>query len=93
MTQTLADKVADLLIREEFGMMPVMKTLVPFVELEEFNTSAIDMGKVGNKPLSEDYFDAGAFSFTGAYWNFLERVMEKPEFDDFLYEFPIVVPD
>ncbi len=93
LTQTLADKVADLLIREEFGMMPVMKTLVPFVELEEFNTSAIDMGKVGNKPLSEDYFDAGAFSFTGAYWNFLERVMEKPEFDDFLYEFPIVVPD
>ena len=92
LTQTLADKVADLLIREEFGMMPVMKNLVPFVELEEFNTSAIDMGKVGNKPLSEDYFNASTFSFTDAYWNFLEMVMEKPEFDDFRYEFPVIIP-
>lgn len=93
LTQTLADKVADLLIREEFGMMPVMKNLVPYVELEEFNTSAIDMGKVGNKPLSDDYFDANTFSFTDAYKNFLGIVMEKPEFDDFLYDFPVVIPD
>jgi len=93
LTQTLADKVADLLIREEFGMMPVMKNLVHYVELEEFNTSAIDMGKVGNKPLSDDYFDANTFSFTDAYKNFLGIVMEKPEFDDFLYDFPVVIPD
>ena len=93
LTQTLADKVADLLIREEYGMMPVMKNLVPFVELEEFNTSAIDMGKVGNKPLSDDYFDANTFTFTDAYRNFLEIVMEKPEFGDFLYDFPVVIPE
>ncbi|TSA24973.1 MAG: 6-phosphofructokinase [Bacteroidetes bacterium] len=93
LTQTLADKVADLLIREEYGMMPVMKNLVPFVELEEFNTSAIDMGKIGNKPLSEDYFDANTFSFTDAYRNFLEIVLEKPEFDEFRYNFPVVIPE
>ena len=93
LTQTLADKVADLLIREEFGMMPVMKNLVPYVELEEFNATAIDMGKVGNKPLSKDYFDANTFSFTDAYRNFLELVMEKPKFKDFLYDFPVVIPE
>jgi len=93
LTQTLADKVADLLIREEYGMMPVMRNLVPFVELEEFNTSAIDMGKVGNKPLPDDYFDANTFTFTDAYRNFLEIVMEKPEFDEFLYDFPVVIPE
>ena len=92
LTQTLADKVADLLIREEFGLMPVMKNLVPFVELEEFNTAAIDMGKVGNKPLSEDYFSTNTFSFTDAYRDFLEIVMGKPEFTDFLYDFPVVIP-
>ena len=85
--------MADLLIREEYGMMPVMKNLVPFIELEEFNTSAIDMGKVGNKPLSDDYFDANTFTFTDAYRNFLEIVMEKPEFGDFLYDFPVVIPE
>jgi len=71
----------------------VMKNLVPYVELEEFNTTAIDMGKVGNKPLPDDYFDANTFSFTDAYRNFLEIVMEKPEFEDFLYDFPVVIPE
>jgi len=92
LTQTLADKVVDLLLREEYGMMPVMSKMVPFIELEEFNTSAIDMGKVGNKPLSEDYFDINKFQFTDAYKNFLELVLEKPEFSDFKYDFPVVIP-
>jgi 6-phosphofructokinase 1 len=92
LTSTLADKVVDLLIREDYGMMPVMKNIVPFVELEEFNTTAIDMGAVGNKALSEDYYSIDKFSFTEAYTDFLTLILEKPEYPDFRYDFPIVLP-
>jgi len=93
LTATLADKVVDLLLREDYGQMPVMKNVVPFVEVEEFNTTAIDMGAVGNKPLSDDYYDIQKFSFTDAYADFLNKVLEKPEYEDFRYDFPVVIPD
>ena len=92
LTATLADKVVDLLLREDYGQMPVMKNIVPMVELEEFNTASIDMGAVGNKPLSEDYYDINTFRFTDAYADFLTNVMEKPEYDEFRYDFPVVIP-
>jgi 6-phosphofructokinase len=92
LTATLADKVVDLLLREDYGQMPVMKHIVPMVELEEFNTTSIDMGAVGNKPLSEDYYDINTFRFTDAYADFLTNVMEKPEYDEFRYDFPVVIP-
>jgi hypothetical protein len=62
------------------------------VELEEFNTSSIDMGTVGNKPLSDDYYDINTFRFTDAYSDFLTHIMEKPEYDEFRYDFPVVIP-
>jgi len=92
LTTTLADKVVDLLLREEYGQMPVMKKIVPHVELEEFNTTSIDMGSVGNKPLSEDYYDINRFSFTPAYADFLSKILEKPTFEEFRYDFPVVIP-
>ena len=92
LTSTLADKVVDLLLREEYGQMPVMKKIVPNVELEEFNTTSIDMGAVGNKPLSEDYYDISRFAFTDAYHDFLSNILEKPGFDEFKYDFPVVIP-
>lgn len=93
LTTTLADKVVDLLLREEYGQMPVMKKIVPYVELEEFNTTSIDMGAVGNKPLSDDYYDISKFSFTDAYRDFLTNILEKPEFSEFRYDFPVVLPE
>ncbi|MEI7490602.1 MAG: 6-phosphofructokinase [Bacteroidota bacterium] len=93
LTATLADKVVDLLLREDYGMMPVMKKIVPLVEVEEFNTTAIDMGAVGNKPLSDDYYDINSFSFTDAYADFLTKILEKPEYKDFRYDFPVVLPE
>ncbi len=92
LTSTLADKVVDLLLREEYGQMPVMKTITPHVELEEFNTTSIDMGAVGNKPLSYDYYDINNFSFTPAYADFLMKILEKPTYDEFRYDFPVVIP-
>ena len=80
------------MLREEYGQMPVMKKIVPNVELEEFNTTSIDMGAVGNKPLSEDYYDISKFAFTEAYHDFLSNILEKPGFEEFRYDFPVVIP-
>jgi len=93
LTTTLADKVVDLLLREDYGQMPVIRKIVPHVELEEFNTTAIDMGAVGNKSLSDDYYDISKFSFTDTYRDFLLTILEKPEFEEFRYDFPVVIPD
>ena len=93
LTSTLADKVVDLLLREDFGQMPVMTKIAPYVELEEFNTTSIDMGTVGNKSLPSEYYDVNKFTFTDAYWDFLSIILEKPEFVDFRYDFPVVIPE
>lgn len=92
LTATLADKVVDLLLREDYGQMPVITKMVPFVELEEFNTSSVDMGAIGNKPLSDDYYDVSKFTFTPAYYDFLGKVLEKPDLEEFRYDFPVVIP-
>lgn len=93
LTTTLADKVVDLLLREEYGQMPVMNKLVPFVELEEYNTGSVDMGQIGNKSLPEDYYEVNSFEFTDAYMDFMTHVLEKPCFTDFDYDFPVVIPE
>ncbi len=93
LTATLADKVVDLLLREDYGQMPVLTDIVPYTGLEEFNTKSIDMGAVGNKQLSEDYYDVEKFSFTPAYFDFLTNVLGKPDLEDFKYDFPIVIPE
>jgi len=93
LTATLADKVVDLLLREDYGQMPVMTRIVPNVELEEFNTTSIDMGTVGNQTLPKEYYNVNNFTFTDAYADFLSIILEKPEFDDFRYDFPVVIPE
>ncbi|MCD6113087.1 MAG: 6-phosphofructokinase [Bacteroidales bacterium] len=93
LTTTLADKVVDLLLREKYGQMPVLSKVVPYHELEEYNTSSIDMGTIGNKPLSEDYFDIDKFEFTDAYSDFLKKILKYPRFLDFNSDFPAVVPE
>jgi len=92
LTATLADKVVDLLLREEYGRMPVLSKIVTFPELEEFNTSSVDMGAIGNKPLSKDYYDVQKFKFTEAYINYLEYILGKPQLFEFKYDFPVVIP-
>ncbi len=93
LTMTLADKVVDLLLREEYGQMPVMNKVVPYQELEEFHTTSIDMGQIGNCPLASDYYDVDSFTFTPAYHDFLKLVLGKPHFLSFDAEFPVVVPE
>jgi ATP-dependent phosphofructokinase / diphosphate-dependent phosphofructokinase len=92
LTSTLADKIVDLLLREDYGKMPVMKDIVPYNELEEFHTDAIDMGNVGNFPLPADYYDSNEFYFTDQYIDYLANIIGEPCRLEFNYEFPIVIP-
>ncbi len=87
MTQALADKAVDLLIREDFGKMPVLSKVCHFDELEEYNCSAIDMGKIGNRPLPEEYFDEKTFCFTPMYKDFLTHILGSD------YTYPIFHTD
>lgn len=93
LTTTLADKVVDLLLREDYGKMPVMSKMCHYQELEEFNTSSIIMGDVGNKPLPDEYYDVQKFQFTGPYLDFLTYILGKPNFLQFNYDFPVVLPE
>ena len=63
LTSTLADKVVDLPSRR-LWKMPVMKDIVPYSELEEYHTTAIEMGNIGNFPLPQDYYNPNEFYFS-----------------------------
>ncbi|HRS54133.1 MAG TPA: 6-phosphofructokinase [Bacteroidales bacterium] len=92
LTSALADKVADLLIREDYGRMAVLTNIVKIGELEEYNTSSIDMGQIGNRSLPEEYYNINEFTFTPAYYDFLSHIMEPLHKIEFNYNFPIVIP-
>ena len=93
MTQALADKAVDLLLREDYGKMPVLNKVCNFDELEEYNCSAIDMGKIGNRPLPEEYFDAETLCFTPMYKDFLTHILgENYTYPTFHTDFPKVAP-
>jgi len=50
------------------------------------------MGVVGNKSLPEEYYDLNTFSFTETYSDFLGMILEKPDLEEFRYDFPVVIP-
>lgn len=93
LTTTLADKVVDLLLREDYGQMPVLSKVVKYQELEEFNTTSIDMGDLGNQPLPHAYYDVEKFQFSEIYFDFLSHILGKPHFLEFNYDFPVVIPE
>ena len=38
------------------------------------------------------FYDVNNFTFTDAYDNFLSHIIEKPEINQFKYDFPVVLP-
>lgn len=92
LTATLADKVTDLLLRQDYGKMPVLKDIVPYNELEEYHTGTIDMGNIGNFPLPKEYYDANTFNFTPQYTDFLTNIIGQPYRMEFNHSFPVVIP-
>lgn len=93
LTSTLADKVVDLLLREDYGKMPVMKDIVPYNELEEFHTSVIEMGNIGNFPLPLEYYDQEQFQFSDQYTHFLTHIIGEPYRMEFETQFKKVIPE
>ena len=92
LTSTLADKVVDLLLREDYGKMPVMRDIVPYCELEEFHTDAIEMGNIGNFPLPNQYYNTNEFQFSDQYVDFLTHIIGEPYRMEFNHQFPVVIP-
>jgi 6-phosphofructokinase 1 len=92
LTSTLADKVVDLLLREDYGKMPVMRKIVPYCELEEFHTDAIEMGNIGNFPLPAPYYNHNEFQFSEQYVDFLINIIGEPYRMEFNHQFPVVIP-
>jgi len=93
LTSALADKVLDLLIRQDYGRMPTMSKIFPAEQLEEYNTTSIDMGSIGNQPLQSIYFNEKEFVFTDAYINFLSNILGTPYLPSFGYAFEKVNPN
>ena len=92
-TAALADKAMDLLLREEYGKMPVLNRIVTPEYLEEYNMSTVDMGAIGNQPLQHVYYDESTFTFTDAYVDFLKNILGEPYLPQFGCDFPKVNPD
>ncbi|MDR1183041.1 MAG: 6-phosphofructokinase [Bacteroidales bacterium] len=93
LTSALADKVLDLLIRQDYGRMPTMSEILPMEQLEEYNTTSVDMGSIGNQHLPSIYFDEKEFVFTDAYVSFLSNILGAPYLPTFGYSFKKVDPD
>lgn len=93
LTSALADKVADLLLRQEYGQMPVLSNMGTHLELEEYNTSSIDMGDIGNKPLPNNYYEHENFCFTPAYMDFLSLILGNKSHLVFDSDFPSIIPE
>ena len=91
-TSALADKAMDLILRGEYGKMPVLDHIVAQNGLEEYNMSSIDMGSIGNQPLQAAYYDEETFTFTDAYVDFLSHVLGAPYWPDFGCTFAKVRP-
>ena len=92
LTVALADKMLDLLLREDFGKMPVMKKIVSYPYVEEYNTTAIEMGDVDNLPLPLDYYNPLEFQMAESYFDFLYHILGHIEKYEFKYNYPKVYP-
>lgn len=93
LASALADKVVDLILREDYGNMPIMNSICNFEEVEEYNCGAIDMKCIGNLPLPLEYFDDNTFTFTDSYNDFLSKIIGKPKYQKFEYDFPKIIPE
>ena len=87
----LADKMIDLLLREDYGKMPVLEKLSNFREIEEYNTHCIDMGAIQNMSLPSTYYDFENFNFNKKYYDFITNFALDARRELFEYNFPKVV--
>lgn len=88
----LADKMTDLLLREDFGNMIVLNKLSTYQEIEEYNTGTVSLNQISLKAVPDYYYDAENFHFNERYWDFISYFVERPKGIYFNYNFPKVQP-
>lgn len=88
----LADKMIDLLLREEYGKMIVLAKLSTYQEMEEYNTGTIDLNDIEMKTVPSYYYDVENFHFNERYLDYTSYFVESPKGIYFNYNFPKVQP-
>ena len=80
-----------LLIREDYGQMPVLKKIVPFMAMEEFNTTfGLIREPLEIKPsgIQRWYNIENLTFYMLRYKYFLRNILEQPNIEDFNNHFP-----
>ncbi|MCX7954481.1 MAG: 6-phosphofructokinase [Bacteroidales bacterium] len=90
LVSVLADKVVDLLVREDYGKMPVLSYHCWYQELDVNKTGTLDMGNIGNQSLPLEYYLPDEFQFSEKYYDFLSYFIDKPKQIVFEHNFPQV---
>ncbi len=89
-TGVLADRVKDLLLRKEYGKMPVLNEIRTNFNMSFQNTKAVDLSEVVTFQLPKEYYDEELFNFTDSYVDFLSTVIGKEDHEVYDYPFPRV---
>lgn len=89
----LADKVLDMLIRQEYGKIPSIELMSSYQEIEEYNTGTVSLSDIKNVKLPEDYYNVEDFHFNERYYDFLSYFVGKPKRFYFDYNFPKIQPE
>ncbi|MBI5218040.1 MAG: 6-phosphofructokinase [Bacteroidia bacterium] len=84
----LADKMIDVLLREDYGKMIVLNKLSTYQEIEEYNTGTINLKEITCKTVPGYYYDPDNFHFNEKYYDFISYFVEKPKGIYFNYNFP-----
>ncbi len=80
LASALGQQVLKMILKEEYGHMPVLKRMAPFREVEAYNTKTISLESLGNKGFpASAYYDENAFTVTDAYIDFVKNMIpDKP---------------
>lgn len=87
-----ADKMTDLLLREDFGKIIVLNKLSTYQEIEEYNTGTVNLTDLDVQTVPEYYYDYDNFHFNERYFDFISYFVDRPKGIFFNYNFPKVIP-
>lgn len=88
----LADKMIDLLLREDFGKMIVLNKLSTYQEIEEYNTATIPLKECERISVPDYYYETDIFHFNEKFYDYMSYFVERPKGIYFNYNFPKVYP-
>ncbi|HBX52278.1 MAG: hypothetical protein A2275_10180 [Bacteroidetes bacterium RIFOXYA12_FULL_35_11] len=87
-----ADKMIDVLLREDYGTLIVVSKLSTYQEIEEYNMGTIPLSTLEPFNVPAQYYDQENFHFNEKYFDFISYYAERPKGIYFNYNFPKVLP-